>query len=67
MDELQAITTNISRFITLTEEEGKYLASLLKIITIRKKQCIVQPEFVCRYRSYVYKGALRSYFVAPNG
>jgi len=63
MDPYGALITNIERFITLTEEERDYFISILRVTTVRKKQYICQPEFVCRYRSYVFGGSLRSYFV----
>jgi CRP-like cAMP-binding protein len=67
MDEFQAILKNIARFIQLTEEETSYFTGLLRITRVRKKQFIVQPEFVCKYRSYVFHGAMRAYFVDAAG
>jgi len=67
MDAYEALIANIQRFITLTDDERRYLSSILRTTTVRKKQYIVQPEFVCRYRSYVFSGSLRSYFVDHNG
>jgi len=67
MDPFESILKNISRFITLTAEERQYFTSICRITNLRKKQNIVQPEFVCRYKSYVTKGALRSYFVDAGG
>lgn len=67
MDSQQAIIRNIERFVTLSAEEQHYFISILRPITVRKKQYIVQPEFVCRHKSYIVKGALRSYFVDANG
>lgn len=67
MDPYGALTSNIERFIALTEEEREYFVSILRLTTVRKKQYICQPEFVCRYRNYVFSGSLRSYFVDANG
>ena len=67
MDSHQAIIRNIERFVRLTAEEQQYFMSIVRPVTVRKKQYIVQPEFVCRHKSYVVKGALRSYFVDANG
>lgn len=63
MQELEKIKQYVARHISLTEEEEQYFLSLLRIIKIKKKQCIVQPEFVCKYRSYVFTGAMRAYLV----
>jgi len=67
MDAQEAIIANIERFVTLSAEERQYFLSILRPATVRKKQYIVQPEFVCRYKSYIAQGALRSYFVDTNG
>jgi CRP-like cAMP-binding protein len=67
MTEFSPIIQNISRFITLTEEEEQIFTSLLRIQKVRKKQFIVQPEYVCQYRTYITTGALRSYFIGNAG
>lgn len=53
----------VARHIHLTEEEQRFFTSLLRITQVKKKQLIVQPEFICKYRSYVLKGAMRAYFI----
>jgi CRP-like cAMP-binding protein len=67
MDALAAIVCNVSRFIDLTPEEELYFTSIVRTVKIRKRQFIVQPEFVCRYKSYVHEGAMRAYFVDADG
>jgi CRP-like cAMP-binding protein len=67
MDEFEALLHNMARFIAPTEEERQYLISVLRVIHVRKKQYVVQPEFACRYRSYIFKGAMRSYSVDADG
>lgn len=61
MDELQRIKRHVSKYIQLSEEEENYFVSLLRITRVKKKQFIVQPDFVCKYRSYVFRGAMRAY------
>lgn len=61
MDELERIRLHVSKYIELNDEEEHYFFSLLRINRVRKKQFIVQPDFVCKYRSYVYRGAMRAY------
>ncbi len=56
----------IARHIQLTEEEERYFVSLLRITMVKKKQCIVQPDFICRYRSYVFSGSMRAYLIDSN-
>lgn len=67
MEEFLPIINNVSRHITLTDEEKAYYISLLKIKKVKKKQYIVQPDFVCNHRTYIAKGAMRSYLIDDNG
>lgn len=67
MEEFLPIINNVSRHITLTDEEKRYYISLLKIKKVKKKQYIVQPDFVCNHRTYIAKGAMRSYLLDDNG
>jgi CRP-like cAMP-binding protein len=57
----------VERYIQLTGDEQLFLCSLLRLTPVRRKQCIVQPDFTCRYRSYVVKGAMRAYLVSNEG
>mgnify|MGYP001074916588 CR=1 FL=1 len=66
MEESEVISNYVKRYISLTAEEEHYFLSLLRITRVKKKQCIVQPEFTCKYRSYVYKGAMRAYLTDKN-
>jgi len=52
MTEFSSIIRHVSRFISLTDEEEQIFTSLLRIQKVKKKQSIVQPEFVCKYRTY---------------
>src|SRR3954468_9090919 len=66
LNEFQAVLNHVSRYIQLTREEEDYFCSLLRTTVIKKKQYIVQPDFVCKYRSYVVKGALRAYLLGDK-
>jgi CRP-like cAMP-binding protein len=57
----------INRHITLTPEEEIYFTDLVKVSKLKRKQYIVQPNFVCKYRTYVLNGAMRAYLVDNNG
>jgi CRP-like cAMP-binding protein len=63
MKEFLPVIKYVARYIELTEKEEKYFVSLLRITKVKKKQFIVQPEFVCKYSSYILKGAMRAYLV----
>lgn len=66
MNDFSEIKKYVARHIQLTGEEENYFVSLLRITKVKKKQCIVQPEFTCKYRSYVVDGAMRAYLVDNN-
>ena len=51
----------------MTPDEETYFASLLRITRVKKKQYIVQPDFTCRYRSYIVSGAMRAYLIDKKG
>lgn len=66
MADFQKIVDYVARYIQLTESEVEYFESLLRLVHVRKKQFIVQPEFVCKYRSYIVSGAMRAYLLDDN-
>lgn len=57
----------INRSVTLSEEEGQVFAAAFREVKIKKRQFIVQPNFVVKNRNYVLKGAFRAYVVDDEG
>ena len=51
----------------MTEEEKIEFTSRFKETRIKKRQFIVQPDFVPKSRYFVIKGALRAYVVGDEG
>ena len=43
----------VNRFVQLSEEDGKELMLLFKMVKIKKRQFIVQPNFIATNRYYV--------------
>jgi len=66
MDHFTPIINYVSRYIKLTQGEIDFFVSLLRIKNVKKRQFIVQPDFVCEYRSFVVRGLLRSYLVSDS-
>lgn len=66
MDAFETINNYVARHIDLTAQEQAYFNTLLRITKVRKKQAIVQPDFTCKYRSYVFSGAMRAFLVDNN-
>ncbi|MBF04657.1 MAG: Crp/Fnr family transcriptional regulator [Flavobacterium sp.] len=67
MKELQVFTDYFRRYIDLNEEEVQLISSVIRIYQVKKRQFIVQPEFICKYRTYVFSGAFRAYLIGNNG
>jgi CRP-like cAMP-binding protein len=67
MGDYTKIKNYVARHIQLSEAEEEYFFSLLRITKVKKKQFLVQPEFICKYRSYILKGAMRAYLVDNKG
>lgn len=57
----------IKRFVSLTEAEGDEFAAAFSEVKIKKRQFIVQPNFVAKSRNFVVKGAFRAYVVDDKG
>jgi CRP-like cAMP-binding protein len=66
MSDFDPIVKNINRFIELDKSEIESFTSHLKVVRVKRKQQIVQPDFVCKYRTYVISGALKAYIIDPN-
>jgi CRP-like cAMP-binding protein len=64
---MQAIIDYVERFVPLTEDDKALLADSFTRVEIQKRQYIAQPDFTTKYRSYVLKGAFRSYVVCHKG
>ncbi|MDJ1485616.1 Crp/Fnr family transcriptional regulator [Cytophagaceae bacterium YF14B1] len=67
MSDFQPLLDYIKTFIELTKEEEAYFLSLLVLTKVKKRQFIVQPNFVCQHMNYVREGAMRSYLVDDKG
>lgn len=63
----QDLLNNIRRYVTLTAEEEKALITILKVKKVKKRQFIIQPDFVCAHRSYVVSGAFRVFHLDDHG
>ncbi len=55
------------KFIRLDDDDRTKITSSFKEVKVKKRQFIVQPNFVATHRNYVVQGAFRSYVVADEG
>jgi len=56
------ILKNISKHISLNEEETAYFISLLKYKEIAKKDRLLKEGEICKNINYVHSGALRAFY-----
>ena len=67
MNDIDLFIKYIHRQIDLSDEELSEFTDAFLYKRIKKKQFIIQPDFPTKYRTYVLKGALRSYVIDHDG
>jgi CRP-like cAMP-binding protein len=63
----EKIIAYVKNFVPLTDEEANLFSRHFKEIKIKKRQFIVQPDFVAKSRYFVISGALRAYVIGEQG
>ncbi len=61
------IVDYIERFVKLDEDEAQIIATSFKQVKVKKRQYIIQPNFVAKHRNYVLEGAFRAFVIADEG
>jgi CRP-like cAMP-binding protein len=67
MNSPRPVIDYIQKFVPLSEEEQNEFGSYFKLSRIKKRQFIVQPNFVAEHRNFVLQGAFRSYVIGDEG
>jgi CRP-like cAMP-binding protein len=67
MNEEKNLVEHIQKKVSLSEEEAEQFISFFKLTKVKKRQFIIQPDFVAKYRNYVLQGAFMGYVVADEG
>lgn len=67
MNKLDPFIQHIQKRVSLSPDEMVEMTGAFKLKEIKKKQFIIQPDFVTRHRTYVVSGALRSYVIDDDG
>lgn len=57
----------IRKSVSLTDDEAQIFAAAFSEVKIKKRQFIVQPNYIAKNRNYVINGAFRAYVVDDNG
>lgn len=61
------ILKNISRHISLSNEEEAYFMSLLEKRKLRKKELIIKQQQTCKHINFVLSGVLRAFYMDASG
>lgn len=67
MEDLSPFFENIKRKANLSPENMERLTAAFQVVKIKRRQMIIQPGFVAKYRIYVLKGAFHSYVIDDKG
>jgi len=67
MEDLSPFIENVNAKIRLSPENVERLTRAFQIVKVKKKQLLIQPGFIAKYRIYVLKGAFRSYVIDDKG
>jgi CRP-like cAMP-binding protein len=67
MAELDLLAMHIRKRINFTDDELDEFCRSFKLLRVKKRQFIVQPEFIAKYRFYVVKGSFRAYVIGDEG
>lgn len=63
----QNIIKNISRFVTLTQEEEKIYEGLLTLQKYPKKTHLLREGEICQFEGFIKQGCTRTYYLDENG
>ena len=61
------LIAHINKFVKLDEEEAEQVCEYVDLISLKKKQFVLQPGEICRANYFVSKGCMRLYFINRNG
>ena len=67
MSEYDQLKAHVQKRLSITEDELTEFCNAFKIVKVKKRQFIVQPEFVAKYRFYVVQGTFRAYVIGDEG
>lgn len=67
MSEYDQLKAHVQKRLSITEDELTEFCNAFKIVKVKKRQFIVQPEFVAKNRFYVLQGTFRAYVIGDEG
>ena len=57
----------VQNFVSLEDDEAAQFTAAFEEVKVKKRQFIVQPNFTNKHRSFVVKGAFRTYAITNEG
>lgn len=67
MSEYDKLKVHVQKRLSITEDELTEFCEAFKIVKVKKRQFIVQPEFIAKNRFYVIQGTFRAYVIGDEG
>ena len=67
MNEFEPLYSKMKETYSLTSKESEFFMSHFEKRSIKKKQIIIQPDFIAKYRIYIVKGAFKAYVIGKDG
>ncbi len=61
------ITNYINRIVELNEEESELFKNAFKRVRFKKRQFLVQPNFINKHKYFILEGAVRAYVIHKDG
>jgi len=65
--EIEPFIQHLQKRVSFNKQEFDELLSYFREKKVKKRQFIIQPEFVARHRTYVLNGAFRAYVIDDSG
>jgi len=57
----------VNELVDLTEDEAEMFSSAFQQVKFKKRQFLVQPNFINKHKYFILKGAIRAYVVHKDG
>jgi CRP-like cAMP-binding protein len=67
MTEFEPLYSKIKSHLDLSDEETAFFVSHFETKKVKKRQFIVQPNYIAKHRNFVVNGAFRSYAIGNDG
>lgn len=64
---MKNLVQHIQNYVHLTDSEVKRLYEEIRVISIKKKEFLLQERDICQSNYFVSRGCLRMYFIKENG